>query len=168
MALESPQANLYLAILTRLLAMVPALKYIEQDLGQLDAYEIRPAVSWPCCLIDIEETTFSDAGGKLTQIGEGIISIRNGLIKYSDSGNLTNLAIREKALQYFEMEQQIYTALHGWTPPGFSRIMRRSSGTEKRTDDIRVRASRFTYTYTDTSAIPATQSVPRPGATIGI
>jgi hypothetical protein len=58
--------------------------------------------------------------------------------------------------------------LHGWSPDGYSRLLRRKVVTEKRNDDIRVRLSRYAISWTDRTATPATQSVARPGATIGI
>lgn len=69
--MEYPQANLFSLILERLTTKVPALRFIEQDIGQLENYEIRPAVSWPCSLIDIDDIIFSDAGDALIQIRVG-------------------------------------------------------------------------------------------------
>ena len=160
--ITAPQAILFDALVERLKLKVPSLRYIEQDLGQLENYEIRPAVTWPCSLIDIDEIKFSEAGNHLIQIGEGIISIRTGMVKYTDSNNLVTAEIRKNALQYYEVDQEVYIALHGWAPPGFSKLIRVYNGKEGREDDIRVRISRFSYVYTDDSAKKATTSVPRP------
>jgi hypothetical protein len=168
MALTSPAANLYELILERIALKAPGIRYIEQDLGQLDNYELRPAVSWPCALIDIEDGDFNDVATDFGQTVQLTISIRIGLVKYTDSNNITPKNIRAHALQYFEHEQAVYLALHGWGDAGFSRMLRRSASTEKRTDDIRVRVLKFVCSYTDTSAAPARTVVPRPKAVIGV
>jgi len=164
--LQSPQANLFQNLIDRLALKVPAIRFIEQDLGQLENYQMRPAVSWPCCMIDIEEFNYSDLQNFHNQLAEGIVSLRIGLVKYTDSNNLTPTVTRENALQYYEIEQQVFTALHGWNPPGFSKLLRRASGTEKRDDDIRVRVLKFATSFTDSSAAPVTSKVPRPNAII--
>lgn len=162
----SPTANLYLAILERITAKVPAIRFIEQDLGQLEFYEIRPAVTWPCALIDMQETNYSEINGSVQQMAEGVIQIRLGLVKYSDSSNLTPAQWREKSLAYLEREQEVILALHNWAPPGFGKLLRRRSVSEKREDDIKVRSLLFAQSHTDTSLMPAKVLVPRPNPTI--
>lgn len=164
--LDSPNSLLYEAILCRMKEQVPEIRFTDQDLGQLEAYEIRPAVSFPCCLIELEQFQFSEANNFKIQIAEGVVSFRLGLVKYTDSNNLTPKNTRVNALQYYEIEQKVYKAFHGWAPPGFSKFLRRVAGTEKREDDIRVRAIRFATSYTDTSAVDETIKVPRPNAKI--
>lgn len=165
--LLSPQANLFEAILAKIAADVPVIRYIEQDLGQLENYDIRPAVSWPCCLIDIEEMKFSNSGAHL-QHADGIVTCRIGLVKYTDSSNLTPPLIRENALQYYEVENLLFTALHAYNPPGFGKLIRLASATEKRDDDIRVRVIKFAISYTDNSAAPVTQTIAVPSPVIGV
>lgn len=160
--LQSPQANLFQLLIERLNDKVPEIRFIEQDIGQLENYEIRPPVSWPCCLIDMEEFKYSDAQNVHTQIAEGIVSLRIGLVKYTDSHNLNSEVVRENALQYYEVEHKVFKALHGWNPAGFGKLLRRASATERREDDIRVRINKFAVSFTDESAKPVTQKIPRP------
>jgi hypothetical protein len=160
--LDSPQANLLQSLIDRISTAVPEIRYIEQDLGQLENYQIRPPVSWPCCMIDIEEFIFSDAQNFFNQIGVGMVCFRVAHVKYTDSNNLTPTLIRENSLQYYETEHKLFKALHGWNPAGFSKFLRRVSITEKRDDDIRVRIIKFATSYTDDSAAPVKTSVPRP------
>lgn len=167
MSLESPNANLFLLCQERLTTKVPELSTVDQDLGQLEHYNIRPAVSFPCCLIDIGATRFSDMQNFTTQLAEGVIVFRLGLVQYSDSGKNTPLQWREKSLQFYELEQKVFKMLHGWSPDGFSKLLRRSSTTEQREDDIRVRVIEFSISYTDESARMVTTTIPRPGVTIG-
>lgn len=164
--LLSPEANLYQSMIQMIATGAPVFRYIEQDLGQLENYEIRPPVTWPCCLIDFEDTKFSDAGDQYIQFADGIVSFRLGLVKYTDSNNLVPANIRENALQYFEVEHNLFTALHGKAANGFSKFIRVAAGTEKRDDDIRVRIVKFSYSYTDDSAKPVRRKVPRPDSII--
>jgi len=167
MELKAHESLLFMAILERLLDQVPEIRYIEQDLGQLENYEMRPAVSWPCTLIDIDDLDFSETGGKLVQLAQGFVQIRLGLVKYTDSNNLVPANIRANSLQYLELENKVYKALHGWGPEGFNKMLRRKSVTEKRDDDIRVKILRFSIGYKDEGAVPARLKVSRPGVTIG-
>jgi len=162
----SPKAELFKSILERLKAQVPELRYINQDLGQLENYGMRPAVAWPCCLIDIADSNYSEQNNEKVQVAAGSVIIRTGLVQYSDSSNLTDESIRNNALQYYELENKIYSSLHGWSPENMGRMLRRADGTEKRDDDIRVRVTRYEISYTDTSAMAVYTKVPRPGANI--
>ena len=76
--------------------------------------------------------------------------------------------MRENALQYYEVENKLFKALHGWNPTGFGKLLRRITATEKRDDDIRVRIVKFAISFTDNSAVKTKTTVPRPGANIGI
>lgn len=163
--LVSPEANLLKGSM-ELVKTVPEIRFISQDIGQLENYEMRPSVSWPCCLIDIEDGRFSDAGDQLIQLAEKVVSFRLGMVKYSDVNNLAPDAIVEQALQYLETENKLYVALHGKSVPGFGKFMRILDATEKRDDDIRVRIIKFAVSYTDDSAKPVRTKVPRPAANI--
>ena len=46
--------QIFSAVQSRLQQKVSELKWIDFDFGQLDAYELRPPVQFPCALIDIE------------------------------------------------------------------------------------------------------------------
>ncbi len=145
MPLQSAFANLYEAVTARLDTLVPELRYINHDLGQLE--EPRPSVSWPCALLDFDEFEFTDVGGTLRQLGDGFVVIRLGLQQWSGTSNLKATGIREKGLQYYELERKVFDALHGWAPTGFGRFLRRKASTEKRDDDIRVRLLVFTLNF---------------------
>jgi hypothetical protein len=163
--LTSPLENIFLKVLERI-STVEEIRFIDQDLGQLENYEYKPAVSWPCALIDVEEFSFTEMGNDLQQIGQGIISIRIGLVKYSDSNNLVPEAVRANALKYYEVEQKVHQAMHGWKAEGFSRLLRRVSVTEKRDDDIRVRILKYATSFEENMS-KAKTTVPRPPAIIG-
>ncbi|MBS0647376.1 MAG: hypothetical protein JSR97_12425 [Verrucomicrobia bacterium] len=165
--LKSPHANLLVAIIDRLKVKAPSLRFIAQDIGQLEHYEIRPAVSWPCCLMDIEQLQYSDVNDSNLQLAQGSVSLRIGMVKYTDSNNLVPTNVMENALKYYEVENEVFAALHGWKPQGFGAMLRRSTVTERREDDIRVRVMHFAISFTDESAKIARTTIPRPEGTIG-
>lgn len=167
MELTSPFANLFVQLIDRLNEKAPTIRFITQDLGQLENYEMRPAVTWPCCLIDIDNFNFSDIQSKYHQMAQGTITLRIGLVKYTDLSNLSPDQAKEAALKYLEVEQEVYTALHAWAPQGFSRCLRQVAVTERRDDDIRVRVMKFSLSFTDESAQPKKQTVPRPDLVVG-
>lgn len=166
--IENPFGNLFIAISDRITAKVPEVRYIDQDLAQLEDYDMRPAVSWPCVLIDVSGFVFSEAGSQPDQLGTGEVILRLGLPPNSQANNLAPLAYREKALSFYETEQKIYAALHGWAPAGFSRLLRRSVKTERREDALRVREMVFAISYNDQAAEPVYQSVPKPNITMKV
>ena len=166
--LQSPFANLLQELIDRLTEKVPSLRFVGQDIGQLENYELRPAVSFPCYLIDIDSFNFTDAQNEFTQLGQGTITGRLGLVKYTDISNLTPAQFMENAMKYLEIEQEIFVALHGWSPTGFSRCMRTVTVTERRDDDIRVRVNKFGTSFTDTSANKKKTTVQRPGLSVGV
>lgn len=162
MAQTSPFGNLYLQIKkNRLVAKATSLRYIDQDLGQLDHFETRPAVSLPCALIDIDDTVFEEAG-ELTQTGDGIVRVRIGLECYSPSSNIQDESVVETALEYYEIEQEVFLALHGWGKDNFKKLIRVSAKTEKRNDQYRVRTINFKFGIEDTSALPVKTTIARP------
>jgi hypothetical protein len=169
--LTSPFANLHNALIDRIKAKVPDIRFIDQDLGQLENYETRPPVSWPCVLIDVgDDFDYSEMGNHMHQLATGTIMLRLALVKYTDSNNLVPNNVRENSLRYYEVENDLIKALHGWAPTGFSRLLRRKASTEKREDDIRVRAIPFAISFTDEIAAPETvsTSVPNPIVTTNL
>jgi hypothetical protein len=149
---------------------VPKLKWIDQDFGQLELFEDRPAVSFPCALIDFQNATYSNHA-ELTQEGDLTVLVRLGFTPFSNSHVGASLAVRKKALEYYEIEQKVFIALQGWSPlaPGevaggetyTHPFIRVSATTEQRlsannvqdASGIRVRILAFNTTIEDNSAL---------------
>ena len=165
--MNSSFANLYLNTIDRLTTEAVLLKYIEQDLGQMEHYPEggRPPVSFPCVLIDVEDTSF-DEMGEQCQLGEGILQVRICQPTYSTSNNLAPEEVRKTALSYYETEQQVHEALHGWAKDNFSKLIRVSAKTEKRNDEYRVRVLRYRFGMEDYSTAPTKVTITRPDPTI--
>ena len=167
--LLSPFAIMFTALQDYITAQVPEIKWIDQEFGQLENYKegYRPAVLFPCVLIDFTGWRFEDAGQKV-QTGIGDVDIRIAFEPYTNTSQVTPIAQREKALQCYELEKKLYQALHGWNPSKtqgvfIQKLQRTTTDTEKREDTIRVRIMRFATGFKDTSATePLTVPAPNP------
>jgi hypothetical protein len=166
--MESPNGQLFIAIQDRLKEkLIPdSLRWVDQNFGQLENYDVKPAVNFPCALIDLTGFSFDDMpNGVQTGIGRVVISI--GTAPFSNSNMATNTSYREKALAYYEIEYAVHKALHNWTPvQGMKKLTRRTMDKQEREDAIRERVVIFECGYTDSGAAPVTQKVATPSPTI--
>lgn len=159
-------AQLYLAILQRLTAAVTSLKWIDQDFGQLETYNpddpnSRPPVIFPCALIDIGEAQADDLG-QAVQMVTLMVDVRLGFTPYSPTASGTPSYVIEQALDMYNIEQEVYEALHTWAPQLTladdtvldigQPLSRRTFGTERREDNLKVRVIRFTTSLNDDTA----------------
>lgn len=164
--MNSPFAHMYLSIMDKIKAAVPAVKHINQDLGQLELYELRPSVAFPCVLIDVDEFKFTQVGGKNHQLAEGVVMIRLATAPLSTSHHLAPTAVTQKALEFYEIEWGIYKALQGWAPTNMGKLSRVAAKSERRDDALRVRVLIFSVSFTDTSAAPIFSSIETPAPAI--
>ena len=158
MATYSPFSSLYYQIMQRLQTEVPEIRWIDQDLGQLDHYEMRPPVSFPCVLLDMDAFAPTALSGNI-QLMQGAVSLRLAFDVWSATDSTTPDAWRDAGLAFYELEWKINKALMGWTPVGFSHLVRASTATEKREDNIRVREIRYEVQFEDRSAEPPIQNL---------
>jgi hypothetical protein len=161
--ITSPFGNLFLKIQARLDSEITGL-YIDQDLGQLEHYETRPSVPFPCALLDIDDFDFDDMAYN-KQKGEGYIKIRLAVAAWSPSSSLVPDEVKLKAMGYYDMEQKVHEALQGWCDDGFSKLLRRKSKTELREDNIRVRIIIYKTSFED-GLINKNTTIARPPFTI--
>lgn len=160
---QSFESLMYLAIRAKLKTDVPDVKWIDQDLGQLDWYApgTRPMVQWPCVMVDFLEADADDLPENYQTLNCNI-QLRLGFAPFSSANSVSPDISTEKALQYYEIEQKIYAALQGWTPTIndielAQPLSRRKKRTEKREDPFRVRTFIFTTSYQDDSAVTGTR-----------
>jgi hypothetical protein len=153
--------QLYLDLSDYLKTAVPELRWIDQDFGQLEHFEYRPEVTFPCALIDFAMANYSAMAG-LTQIGEVSINIRLGFSPFSKSYQLAPMNVKKKALEYYSIEQKVFEAIHGWAPETSycQPLIRVSTTTEQRDNDaqgLRVRVLTFSTAYEDESKLSSYQ-----------
>jgi hypothetical protein len=155
------------------------LRLVDHDLGQLD--EEVPALSYPCALLDLSRFKFS-ASGENCQIGEGVIGISLVFAPYSGTNNLAPETVRQKGLEYYEIEQMVQDALEGWNPTFIMQVAgsdpveevdvlidscgpltRTAAGTDKRRTDLRIRRVEYELSCEDyTTADTSRTFIPRP------
>lgn len=142
--------NAMAAVQDRLLELYPEnIAYLAEDWGQLDFYNERPPVNFPCVLLDIEEAQFSDLTRKV-QCGEALLSVR---VAHYDPVNVSAAAPdRERAFRMFDLLGLIHTALQGLSGEDFSGLTRSSLRRVKREDAIREYVMQFRFAGTDSAA----------------
>ena len=151
-------AQLFLSLQDRIAQEVPEIKHIDQDLGQLEYYDQRPPVAFPCVLIDFPTANYSNLGTGI-QWAEVNIHVRLGFAPFTSALSVMPDVGKEKALEYYELENKLYEALQGFTANGCVQpIIRTSATTERRNDPYRVREVIFTTATEDDTAQPAQQT----------
>jgi hypothetical protein len=137
------------------LSGVTAIKYIDEDWGQLDYYSEHPPVKFPCVLLDIQQMSWRNQG-RLAQDGTVTINIRVSDMKLSNTNAKASSSQKEKAAAIWEILEAIHKLLHGWRPgelPAFSDLTRLSSRRLKRDDGIREFEVIYSTIYTDSATV---------------
>lgn len=160
MATQSYFGQLFLDLSDHIKTTVPEIKWIDQDFGQLEQFEYRPAVSFPCVLIDFPLANFSNTADK-TQMGEVTVQLRLGFAPYSKSHTGAPTDAREKAVEYYAVEQKLYEAVQGFETEYTQPLIRVNAGTEQRLSasdvadsiGLRVRVMNFSTGFDDLSKL---------------
>ena len=157
-------AQLYLAIQAQIETLLDTegkkvIKWIDQDMGQLETYKERPSVSFPCVLIDFPTAQYSEEGEKV-QWAAINISIRLGFAPFTSANSVAPDISKEAALQYYEIENALVACLYGFTAGDCVQPMIRvSAATERRDDSYRVREIMFSTATEDDTMKEAVNSV---------
>lgn len=161
--MNSPFANIYLAIMQRIETTVAEIKYIDHDLGQLDDYTNgRPPVAFPCALIDFQNFTFENMSDN-TQRAEGDVVIKLAFAQHGQTHNAKPQQWKELALHYYDIEWQLNKALHGWTPgDDFGYLTRITATKENRPLAVRLRTLTYRLSFEDYSTQPDTNTMTKP------
>jgi hypothetical protein len=134
------------------LATVPAIKYLDEDWGQLDYYSPNQPVKWPCVIIDINQAVWSNQGEHV-QIGLAQVSIRVADMKLSNTNVMAPLAQRAAAASIFDLLAAINHVLHGWTAGSANGPLTRTlTRRVNRDDGIREFEMLYSVQLIDTSA----------------
>ena len=146
MNLNSFFARYYLDLCQRIREEVTEVVWIEQDFGQ-DAFDKwRPNVAFPAVLIDFPSTSYEGEQG-LSQWGAVSLSIRLLVAPFTQSYDNAPIEVKENALQFFELEQQLVNALHGWIPEDrYCQPLVRGAVSSNNRNDIGLRIRNLTFT----------------------
>lgn len=107
--------QLYLDLADRLKAQVPELRWIDLDHGQLQLFEYRPEVAFPCALIDYQTGSYTDQG-QLAQLGELVLTVTLATASFSATHQPAPMNVKDKGLAFFDLEEKVVQAVHGWVP----------------------------------------------------
>ena len=156
--MNSPFANIFLALQDRIQKNVPGIVHTDQELGQLK--NARPSVAWPCVLIDFEDFSFDDLSEHV-QTARGTVVLRLGFAPYGASSSATPSKNTQQALAYYDIEWAMHRVIHGWSPiDDAGSLCRTSVTTQKRTDNYRVREIRYSLAFEDYSTKRSLQLAP--------
>ena len=143
-------------IKARLSEKVTALRYIDEDWGQLDYYASDAPVKWPCALITVTQAQWSNKG-RLTQTGIADVSIRFADLKLSNTNPKASDSQRAAANNIFDVMTDSFASLHGWTADSangpFTRTLTRKVNRE---DGIREFEVIYSVQLHDENAKPKT------------
>ena len=119
--------DIFVSLCDRLEKEVPSLRWIDEDLGQLNVgNSTRPAVDFPCCLIDSEYSGCRDLT-YLCQLVDLKITLKLAFPYQGESYNKAPEKVREKALDRYAVISEVHDCLQGWTADEiFSPLSRRS------------------------------------------
>ena len=128
--------QIYQAIQAKLKSEVPELKWIDIDEGQLEYYTERPAVSFPCALIDVAITQAEDIH-EHAQLCRSTIGIRIAQnIPTSRTNSVATDSVRDTALERYRLVDKIYETLQSWSSGFFNPLSRTSQRKENRKDGL--------------------------------
>ena len=153
--------HIFLEIQQRIKDTVPEVKWIDQDLGQLEFYTERPPVLFPCVLIDFDDITFSDMGNH-AQICSATVKLRVAFNVVQHSNGVTPQSQRDKALEIFDVMAKLHQYLHGWSGTNFGELTRTRQTAEPREDTLRVYVLQYSVNYEHYIDDDNIQTIPTP------
>lgn len=147
--------ELFNAILTRLKTEVTELKHIDFEMGQMEslAFDERPAVDFPCALIDIAYIKCEDIGGGM-QLVESRVIAKLAFETPLPTDSRTSGTRRTAALALFGTVDKVYAALQGYSTSQFSTLSRTQQTPDNRYAGIKMINMVFSTTFEDSTAVP--------------
>jgi hypothetical protein len=119
------------------------LKMSDRDRGQIDHYETRPQVLFPCALVSISMPKRKNytIGGKQQRMIT--ITIRLACERLIDGSSLNTDANRAKALDYYDKAEAIDEMFQGFTDPYFTTAWECTATVDEQRADFDI--MRFTF-----------------------
>ncbi|MDR2449684.1 MAG: hypothetical protein LBD52_06970 [Prevotellaceae bacterium] len=147
-------------ILDRLTTRLPALKYVDENWGQLDCFGSQHPVKYPCALTDIDNAQWSDIGN-LCQTGIAQVRITIANLKLGNpSANPAKIRTNSSQFEIVDLMENIHRALHGWAPAEHAgRLTRTASRMVLREDGIKQYEILFSLQIADETAKPKYKTI---------
>ncbi|MFD2961351.1 MULTISPECIES: hypothetical protein [Olivibacter] len=129
------------------------IKEIDFDYGQLEYYDTRPDLNFPAILVEIDfPNTQSMSFDKTIQHVNAIITLRIALQVIDESSTRTPILRRNKALERFSLNKEVYKLMQSFTDDETGYFDRISQTQEKRVDGYKVTNMKFAVSFEDHTA----------------
>lgn len=132
--------ELFLAI-TAQLKTVAALNWIDDDYGQMEAYEMAPDIAFPGALVNLSYPQTEDTSdhADLSQLVYANVQVRLCFEPKGETNAAAPDAVRQEALDRFDVVQAVHEALQGFDHNGsIMGLSRVSQVPEARRDNYKV------------------------------
>lgn len=137
--------ELLLQVQHRIATLVPEIKYIDQDYGQL--LQEKPPVSWPCALIALEPFQYHTIGQGYT-LAQGGLNLTLGFNPMVRISHHIKASYVLKGLHYYNVEEKVHQALQGWHPgQQFGPLIRQASSSIDNNKNLIIRNIIYAITY---------------------
>lgn len=156
--------EVYTAIRDKINTTVPAIRWVDFDLGQLD--EDAPPVSWPCALVDYSANTV-EPGADLTVTETLSVAITVAFKLRERTHSKTNPTYSDEALGHIDTVMAVRQALEGLAGASFSGLTYTGFTRDRRSD---YRVYRLTFAVLHFPEAPDSPYIPWQDvpATVGI
>lgn len=125
---------------------IPVIKWIDEDFGQIDQYEGKPPVTFPCALVAINQVNDSLGGDEYDVTNN--ITIRLAHSRLGDRSGKAPDASVDNTLSKLDDVEAVTDAFEGFEVSGVSgRFYLKGILSEIRADGISVKAISFTETH---------------------
>ena len=140
--------EIFIALCDLLEKEVPEIRWIDEDSGQLNTQMERPAVDFPCCLIDIQYPDCKDMS-ETEQLINATITLKLAFQPSGDTNNKVPEDVRSKALQRFSIIEKVQSCMQGWTADEMISPVSRKSAKGMNTGKIKPYTIVYTTTFTE-------------------
>lgn len=120
-----------------ILAKVPAIRWVDMNEAQLEAFGQDAPVDYPCVLIDFPEARYSDTGQR-QQLAEVVVSVRVAFRVYERFNALVPTSFQSAAFEHLAVIKQLGAALHGLKGEQRSPLVRRTLRKNRESIDPKV------------------------------
>lgn len=143
-------ADIFVALCDLLEKEVPELRWIDEDEGQLNTQPgARPAVDFPCCLIDIHYPRCEDSTETEQVIAVGI-TIKLAFQPVGETNSRAPREVRSRALGRFAVADKVHRCLQGWTADEtLSPLSRRSARPSVTANKTKVYTTQYDTTFAE-------------------
>lgn len=130
--------HLFIALCDQIEQCVPEVRWIDADEGQLNVSGKRPAVAFPCVLIEMNypQTTALQGG---TEKIQAQFTLRVAFEGFGTTNSAAPEHVRERSLERLDILEKIHKAVQWWNYNRLINPMRRQRvTTERRQDGLKV------------------------------